>query len=198
MCNMCYGLIYDIITNPLPILHPLRDKLNTSALKGCASELTELFTRAITLFSHKSDFFTKPFYEEAPQDAMGPLRIRIPNTIYSDDVNDIFTWDRFYERYPNESKCLDIAIDLSRDYSIIKGSLYNELSIKEFLMYILRKILTLVPTIHYEHTNKTVPPESKSRGEVPLWKIHQIRDQHGLPRFIPKVSIKNEVIPITV
>ena len=58
---------------------------------------------------------------------------------------------------------------------------------KEFLMYILRRILTLLPDIHYEHSVKLPVPKIISKGDVPLWKINQIRDLQGLPRYIPKV-----------
>lgn len=192
MCEMCYGLIYDIIVSPLPLEHPLRSKISKIGISKCSSELAELFTKAISKFPHKSDFFAKPFYEEDPQDATGP---RVPNTIYCSEVNDIFTWNRFYERYPEDSRFLDSAIDLSRDSGLIKRSFHTEVSIKEFLMYILRKILTLLPDIHYEHTNKRALPKSESRGEAPLWKINQLRDLQGLPKYVPKVpSITINVI----
>ena len=185
MCEMCYGLVYDIIVNPLPLNHPLRTKISRIGMSKCSSELADMFTKTISTFPHKSDFFVKPFYEEDPQDATGP---RTPNTIYCDEVNDIFTWNRFYERYPEESKFLDSAIDLCRDSGLIKRSFHTEMSIKEFLMYILRKILTLLPDVHYEHTVKPPLPKSSSMAEVPLWKINQLRDLQGLPRYVPKIS----------
>ena len=192
MCEMCYGLIYDIIVSPLPLEHKLRSKLSKSGLATCSSGLADLFTKAVSRFPHKSDFFIRPFYEDDPQDATGP---RVPNTIYCAEVNDIFTWNRFYERYPEDSCFLDSAIDLSRDSGLIKRSFHTELSIKEFLMYILRKILTILPDIHHEHTNKPTLPKSESRGEVPLWKINQLRELQGLPRYVPKVpSITINVI----
>ena len=178
MCNACMNLIYDILINPLPLDHDLHGHIHFKSLERCALEVAYCFYRAVRDFPIYPEFFRM----EVERPVLGvSLRIRIPEESLDIDEYEEVLWNRFHEECTVWAQELDYAFETCQDYCIARHCVDKKQLTKQFLMDRLHKILLQVPTIHMEHTRKSIPTEAKSLGSVDIWKIIDIRQKVGLP-----------------
>jgi len=175
MCDICYGYIYDTIIDPLPVTHILHKHIHIHRVKQCAEEIAMCFQKAIHTFKHYEMFFNLIEYHILLH--------------YTDEdrpeiltcLKDATCWKHFSELYPEGAKEIKYAIDICMDHSITKNTLVKENTIQTFLSYILYIILSSIPKIHKEHTEKNNLQTHPSLGPVPLKQITEIREKLGLP-----------------
>jgi len=179
MCQACENLIYDILINPLPLDHELRDHINFTSLKRCAVEVAHCFYRVVKDFPIWPEFFLK----EIRKTPVPHLRIRIPDEILSKYEYEELLWDRFHEECPLWAYELEHAQETCMDFSIGRNTADKKQLIKQFLMDRLHVILKNVPSIHLEHTEKINKEVQPSPGPVDIWKIIRIRHNVGLPIY---------------
>lgn len=178
MCNACMNLIYDILLNPLPVDHVLRDHINFKSLERCAVEVAHSFYRSVRDFPIYREFFIKELQEPVIGSS---LRIRIPDESLEKYEYDEMLWNRFHDECPIWAQELEYAFETCLDYSVGRRTVDKKQLIKQFLMDRLHTILLQIPTIHRDHTMKLGPSEGKSLGPVDLWKIIEVRQKACLP-----------------
>ena len=186
MCQMCKNMIYDILINPLPLNHILHGSINFDALKRCAVSVAYSIYRGIKDFPICPNFFI-----EEPLESSHILHIRAPlePSPLTDFEKDEMIWNKFFSKYPENIEDFQDAIDKCIDAGVAKKTtILKQQLVKYFLMDILRKVLTIIPTVHNDHTNKNINVESKSLGPVCNWDIITIRRTAGLPvdKYLPK------------
>jgi hypothetical protein len=183
---MCKNMIYDILINPLPLNHILHGYINFDALKRCGVSVVYSIYRGIKDFPICPNFFIEEHLESSHiLHIRAPLEPR-PLTEFEKDE---MIWNKFFSKYPENIEEFQDVIDKCIDAGVAKkATISKEQLIKYFLMDILRKVLTIIPTIHNDHTNKNVHTESKSLGPVCNWKIITIRRLADLPvdKYLPK------------
>lgn len=184
---MCKNMIYDILINPLPLNHLLHGKINFEALKRCGISVTNSIYRAIKDFPISPSFFIEEVEQVEPSFS---LRIRIPTekTPDTDFEKDEKVWNKFFKLYPHTFEEFQNIIDQCVDTGVAKKTIHKEQLIKQFLMDILRKVLSMIPSVHSEHTNIIRYVNPPSIGSVCNWKIVAVRRLAGLPvdKYVPK------------
>jgi hypothetical protein len=189
---MCYGFIYDILTSHLSANNLLHEYIHMPSLVRCAEDLTKCFHKAVSAFDHSIEFFKHP--SEVNEDILYEN-----NPIVRGLLQDQLIWDKFNALYPKSSEELEFAIQIAIDNRILRKTTLLEENVKRFCMNKLRILLSCVPSLHRDHTNKVPFEQSKSLGPVPYIKIANLRDALGLPisnweRQIVSVRINTSMI----
>jgi len=185
MCKICNCLIYDMLISPLSVDHLLRHSIYMPSLLRCAHDITDHLYRAMKDFPLTTDFFIRTLGKFDPSKST----FDIPDEY----DNDEFIWLRFYERYPEEAKELDLAVQCCLDAGVARDSYGQEDIVKHFLMHKFRSILSSLPAIHNDHIKKAPPLHSPSLGSVPTWRINQIRQKAGLPLVYKTPELDNQI-----
>ena len=188
MCKMCYAYIYDTITNPLPVNHRLQGFIRLPSLKRCSEELATCFHRAIGKFDNNPLFFVML------DDADDRIEFE-PDPTIRELMEDEWVWKRFYRYYPDGASELTYAIQVAIDNSIAKSTNRAEQIVINFFIDRLRILLSVIPLMHKNHTDKVSPERGGSLGSVPEEKIREIRTKAGLAcSFEDHMCISMDVI----
>jgi len=175
MCDKCYGYIYDTIVNPLPVTHLLHGHLHKPSLLKCAEELAYCFQRALNTFDNNEYFFIN--YDEESH----KIIVNEKNPSVVEFLEDELIWTNFLAFYPDGANEIIYASQVCVDNSITRKVYLSEQYIKHFLMDRLRILLSCIPGIHKQHTDKILYENIKSTGPASLTKISMIRSKLGLP-----------------
>jgi len=175
MCNMCYVHMYDILLDPLPINNILNEFINYKSLKRCMSELVQCFTKVLEGFDEGPDFFMRP-QMPSTEDVL-QLRIYIPDepSEVTEFKNDEYIWNKFTTTFPNKVQELTYAINICLNESVMRKVENKEIFIKQFLMKKLRRLLSIIPISHVQHSGNYIIEKEKDLGRVPTWKLEQLK-----------------------
>lgn len=170
---------------PLSTNHLLRGYINEKALKRCSHQVTDCISRSLSKYIRDVELIhcMKMFKESYEKNIK--LMDMIQKIDLSDDCKehryDEFMWNKFKETSEEDFKELNHAMQICMDNMIVKKIQCKEQLVEHFFMHKLRILLTVLPDIHREHTEKKVYENGKSLGSVPLYRINQIRRNAGLP-----------------
>ena len=175
--------MYDVLINPLPLDHLLRGYIDFDALKCCGVNVVYSMYRGIKDFPICPNFFIEDISPSLTMRIRTPLE---PSPL-TDFDKDEKVWNKFFKMYPEKIEEFQDAIDQCIDAGVAKTIIKEQL-VKYFLMDILRKVLSIIPTIHRDHTCKNVHIETTSLGSICNWKLVTIRRLAGLPvdKYLPK------------
>lgn len=175
MCDMCYGYIYDTLVNPLPVDHLLHGHLHKPSLLKCAEEIADCFQRALNIFDNHPLFFVN--YDEESNSQIQSEK----NPKVVEYLEDEWAWRNFLTFYPGGANEIIYASQICLDNSITRNVYLSEQYIHHFLIDRLRILLSCIPAIHKQHTDKIPYENIKSPGPAPLSKITKLRSNLGLP-----------------
>lgn len=175
MCDKCYGYIYDTIINPLPVDHLLHGHLHKPSLLKCAEEVAYCFQRALDIFDNHPDFF---LYTDFDTD-FNIKNEKNPKVV--EFLEDELVWNNFKKLYPEGAREIVYASQVCIDHSITRKVSISGQYIKHFLIDRLRILLSCIPAIHKQHTDKISYENIKSPGPASLTKISSLRSNLGLP-----------------
>jgi hypothetical protein len=151
------------------------------SLLKCAEELTICFQRAIENFDNIPIFFMDFETEEDHLYGEPP--------ILNDTDKDEIIWRNFNFYYPKGVSELKYGIDVALENNIIRKSPFPQSIAYSFFKFRLRHLLTILPMMHKNHTEKTNPEKSRSLGSVPLSTITSIREKAGLSQHSKRQKI---------
>ena len=184
MCEKCYSYIYDLIISPLPTKHIMHGHINDKALKRCSHDIAECVSRALKNYVDDQGMIQCfNLLRENYESSITVLDMLESNTIPAESKEhhyDEWLWIQFKEILSSEFSDINHAIQLCMDNMIVKKIHCKEQFIEHFFMHKLRHLLTFLPGIHKEHTEKRGFPNGKSLGSVPQDKLDQIRIRAGL------------------
>ena len=171
MCNSCYGYIYDILITPLPLNHILNGYINITNLTKCSHEVVNCIAKSLNELLNNIYMieYLKRFRENYEKTKLGEYEC------------DKLLWDKFEYVYNTEYKELTFAIQICMDNMVVKKIIHKVQCLEQFFMYKLRILITNLPDIHKEHTEKKEYINRKSLGSVPYYRIDEIRIKAGLP-----------------
>ena len=178
MCDMCYGYIYDTLVNPLPVDHLLNGYLHKPSLLKCAGELADCFQRALNIFDNHPHFFINYSMENH----MNIINEKNPKVV--EFLEDEWAWSNFLVFYPEGAKEITYASQICLEHSITRKVSLKEQFIQHFLMDRLRILLSCIPAMHKQHTEKIPYDNVKSPGPASFVKIANLRASLGLPPSI--------------
>jgi hypothetical protein len=176
MCDMCEGYIHDLLINPLPVNSHLVNHIHLPSLKKNADTIVYAFIKAVALFPDDEfifdiDDYQYPELQKAILDKDKPLL---------EHIISIILWTRFQQEYPLIIKELEHIVTACIDGSVARKTRDPERVIREFIMYKLHSILSVISDIHTAHLQKSPVDNGKSPGSVPKWKIDELRRAAGL------------------
>jgi len=177
MCKMCYGYIYDTIVNPLPVGHRLLSYIRRPSLKRCAEELAACFLKALDNFDNNPLFFVML------DDSDDCIEFEA-DPVIRELMEDEWVWKRFYRYYPYGASELTHAVQVAIDNSIAKSVSKAEQVVTNFFMDRWRILISVIPLMHKNHTDKLSAERGGSLGPVPDEKIREIRKKAGLTNSV--------------
>ena len=173
---MCEGYIHDLLINPLSVNSHLLKYIHLPSLKKNADTIVYALIKAVSLFPDDEFIFDiddneYPDLQKAIIDKDKPLLEYIISVIL---------WTRFQQEYPLIIKELEYIVSVCIDGSVARKTRDPETILREFLMYKLHSILSVISDIHTAHMQKSPVDNGKSPGPVPKWKIDELRRAAGL------------------
>lgn len=187
MCEKCYSYIYDFILAPLSMNHLLRGYINEKALKRCSHEVTDCISRVLSKYIRDAQsVYSMKMFKEIYETNMKIIdmiqKIEMPDN-YKEQRYDEFMWNKFKELSADDFREVNNAIQICMDHMVVKKIQCKEQLLEYFFMHKLRILLSVLPDIHTEHTEKKRVENGKSLGSVPQNKIDYIRRIAGLPVY---------------
>lgn len=173
---MCQGYIYDLLINPLSVNSHLLKYIHLPSLKRNANTIVHALTKAIVLFPD-DEFIFDINDNEYPELQKAIIDKDKPVLEY---IISIILWTRFQEEYPLITKELEHIVNICIDGSVVRKTQDPEKVIKEFIMYKLHNILSVISDMHSAHIKKQCLETPGSSGPVPKWKIDELRRAAGL------------------
>jgi hypothetical protein len=176
MCNMCAGYIYDLLIHPLSAKSHLLQYIHMPSLKRNADTIVYALVKAVALFPNDEFIF------DINDNEYPDLQKAIENKDKAllENIISIILWTRFQEEYPLIVKELEHMVSICIDGSVARKTRDPEKIIREFLMYKLHSVLSVISEVHASHMQKNIVDNGKSPGPVPKWKIDELRRAAGL------------------
>ena len=188
---MCQGYIHDLLINPLSVNSHLVNHIHLPSLKKNAETIVHAFTKVVALFPDDEFIFDidDSDYPELQK------AIRDHNKPVLEYIISIILWTRFQQEYPLITKELDHIVITCIDGSVVRKTQDPEKVIKEFIMYKLHSILSVISDIHTAHMKKQCLETPGSTESVPKWKIDELRRAAGL--YVEEIPTIPTIITIS-
>jgi hypothetical protein len=187
MCNSCIGLVYDILTTPLGVQHPVRKHIHEKSLLHCARELAPLLYKIIEGLPTGIYFISN----------MTPVpEASKPSDPFEEERTYCLKVARKYtETFPEVEGEMRLAIITLVEHAAIRKTKSHLNIAEQFFLLKFKDILLHVPDAHMSHLNKDMPENTASTGKVPDWKIDAVRIRYNLPpRFIVTPPLEEIVV----
>jgi hypothetical protein len=173
---MCEGYIHDLLLSPLSIKSHLRQHIHLPSLKKHSYEIVSALMKIVTLFPDDKDIFDINDYEYPN------LQMAIKNNDQQllEHIISVILWIRFELLYPSIYSELQYIVTICLDASIARKTKHPEELIKEFLIYKVHSLLSVISDIHTAHIKKEHLETPGSSGPVPQEKLNELRRAAGL------------------